>query len=385
MKKIWLSMLFVIVLAACSVFSLARFQDVQLKSQLSKVDSYQPLGFSTYQTIYQQNKEWSAQQIVLIGNLVLENQTLVEKSLDLFSQKDFEEQRFSRYNAFLLKNPTATLNECLMIVNQDLDLLPLQQNQLSLAFALTQEKYYIKKNLKRYLDYYQKEPTLSFDEVVKRVNCQIDYPFYTHTQIADLSKGKWILVNKYYQLPQDYIPNDLMVLPTAYSDDQASLVEEAAMAFEIMCEEAKKEHQIIQADQNNGFRSYGSQQSSYQFYCSAYGVADADEISARPGFSEHQSGYTIDVTVNGSKYNNHHQLDWLMENSYRYGFINRYPENQEYLTGYQHEPWHYRYVGVEAAQIIHDEGLTFEEYYHFYVEDHHITTQEFVQMFQNGG
>ncbi|HDR5155677.1 TPA: M15 family metallopeptidase, partial [Bacillus anthracis] len=111
------------------------------------------------------------------------------------------------------------------------------------------------------------------------------------------------------------------------------------------------------------YRSYWSQNRLYWNYVSNYGQDPTDTFSAKPGFSEHQTGLCIDITneenflIQGTR-----EGDWLAENSYRFGFIIRYPLGKEDITGIEYEPWHIRYVGEEAAKYIYENGITLEEY-----------------------
>ena len=101
------------------------------------------------------------------------------------------------------------------------------------------------------------------------------------------------------------------------------------------------------------------------------GVALADTYSARAGFSEHQTGYAFDVRdypFTNDDYSKTKSFTWVSENAYKYGFIIRFPKDKEYTTGYQYEPWHYRYCGIECATYIHDNDITFEEYYEYFIK-----------------
>ena len=109
----------------------------------------------------------------------------------------------------------------------------------------------------------------------------------------------------------------------------------------------------------------------YNDYVKKNGFNWAEKWSARPGFSEHQTGLALDIVSKNSDFNNFedtNEYKWLVNNSYKYGFILRYPSDNYHLTGYNFESWHFRYVGIEAATKMHDEGLTFEEYYEYYVK-----------------
>ena len=100
-------------------------------------------------------------------------------------------------------------------------------------------------------------------------------------------------------------------------------------------------------------------------YVNQEGTQEADTYSARPGCSEHQTGLALDI--NTASLSDHfeetEEYAWLVENSWRYGFILRFPEGKEEITGYQFEPWHYRYVGPAAARVCYENGWTLEEYH----------------------
>ena len=106
----------------------------------------------------------------------------------------------------------------------------------------------------------------------------------------------------------------------------------------------------------------------YDRYVKRDGKKKADIYSARPGYSEHQTGLCTDINTVDSSFANTKEAKWLADNSYKYGFILRFPKGKEDITGYKYEPWHYRYVGEETAKIIYDEDLTLEEYYAYYIE-----------------
>ena len=113
---------------------------------------------------------------------------------------------------------------------------------------------------------------------------------------------------------------------------------------------------------SSGFRSYDYQSSLYSGYVSYYGTAVADTFSARPGHSEHQTGLAIDCNIVNDSFIGTPEAIWLAEHCHEYGFIIRYPQGKQGVTGYKYEPWHIRYVGDMAEQI-YESGLTLEEYY----------------------
>ena len=116
---------------------------------------------------------------------------------------------------------------------------------------------------------------------------------------------------------------------------------------------------------SSGFRSYNKQKSLYNGYVSSDGKTKADTYSARPGHSEHQSGLAFDVNQINSSFDNTKEAKWLHKNCYKYGFILRYPKNKTNETGYIYESWHYRYVGVELATKLYNNGdwITMEDYF----------------------
>ena len=155
-----------------------------------------------------------------------------------------------------------------------------------------------------------------------------------------------LIVNKTYALPADYNPG---------------LLPEAEEAFREMAAGAQADGYSLTIA--SGFRSYDFQKQLYQRYCDRDGQAEADRFSARGGHSEHQSGLAMDINYAGSAFNDTPEAKWLAENCWKYGFIIRYPQDKEDITGYKYESWHVRWLGKEWAKIIYDSGLTLEEYF----------------------
>ena len=116
---------------------------------------------------------------------------------------------------------------------------------------------------------------------------------------------------------------------------------------------------------SSGFRSYSYQKNLYNNYVNRDGVVAADTYSARAGHSEHQSGLAFDVNTINDSFANTEEGKWLNDNCYKYGFILRYPKGKSDETGYQYEPWHFRYVGVELAEKLYNNGnwITVEDYF----------------------
>lgn len=155
-----------------------------------------------------------------------------------------------------------------------------------------------------------------------------------------------LIVNKTYSLPADYGVTEMN--PIALESFQKLASDAALLGLKIEC--------------TSGYRSYEWQETIYNNYVASDGVLNADTYSARPGHSEHQTGLAIDVNSISNDFIGTPECEWLAQNAHRYGFIIRYPEGKEQYTGYQYEPWHIRYIGVDAATAVYNSGLCLEEY-----------------------
>ncbi len=182
----------------------------------------------------------------------------------------------------------------------------------------------------------------------------------------------WVIVNKQRTLdPADYAPNDLVIpsipLRSGRGSSEMLLRDVTAKSLEQMASAASSEG--INLMLASGYRSYALQVAVYGNEVKTYGQAQADAESARPGHSEHQTGFAADLEPSSREcevaacFANTKEGKWLAENSYKYGFVIRYPQNKQQITGYIYEPWHVRYVGIELAKQIHETGLTLEQFF----------------------
>lgn len=123
---------------------------------------------------------------------------------------------------------------------------------------------------------------------------------------------------------------------------------------------------------STAFRNELFQTTLYNNYVASDGVEKADTYSARPGYSEHQTGLAIDLRNTALKdvRLTDEDYEWLENNSYKYGFIIRFPKEKEEVTGYQFENWHIRYVGIDLATKIYNSKLCLEEYYDMYLKEY---------------
>lgn len=224
--------------------------------------------------------------------------------------------------------------------------------------------YYKEENKNRYVLYQKDNPNLSVDKIVTYVNIGIDKEYYTDTNKAKYQNEITILVNKYNYLTKDYVPDNLENIPLSYARSGMKLVNVAKEAYVKMAKAAEKEKLKLVA--TSSYRDYEYQEKIYNRYVKSDGKEAADTYSGRPGFSEHQTGLAIDL-YNGkqlyTEFESTKEFDWMQKNAYKYGFILRFPKEKENITGYEYESWHYRYVGEKIAKYIHDNDITFEEYY----------------------
>jgi len=179
-----------------------------------------------------------------------------------------------------------------------------------------------------------------------------------------------VIANKKRMLPASYAPKDLTVPNVAFSfsgySPKKQMRKPAATALEKMFAAAKKDG--IELKAVSGYRSYATQKSIFARNAEQKGEKVANRTSAKPGQSEHQSGLAMDVSSAAVNYTLETDFGqtkegkWLKKNASKYGFIIRYEEGKENITGYTYEPWHVRYVGVWIAGEIARQGLTLEQY-----------------------
>lgn len=180
------------------------------------------------------------------------------------------------------------------------------------------------------------------------------------------------LVNKDYYYAENYTPSDLVRPKVAFSFgdqdiEKSYMRKEAATALENMFVQAQKEQ--IELFAVSGYRSYARQNDLFKAEVAKVGEEIAVQSVAYPGSSEHQSGLAMDISSHSADFLLSEQFaetaegKWLANNAHKFGFILRYPKGKESITGYQFEPWHYRYVGLEASKVIFEKQLTLEEYF----------------------
>lgn len=180
------------------------------------------------------------------------------------------------------------------------------------------------------------------------------------TTHSDPSKPDVLVNKKHCIIPLSYAPSDIVTV------DGIAMSQKIVASYQELKAAAVRDGYSLRV--TSGYRSYDTQLATYRYWVSVEGSAKkADTYSARPGYSEHQTGFALDFALGQcvlSCFNTSPASTWLKDNAYRYGFILRYPQDEEAVTGYSHESWHYRYVGKELAQKIHSsQKTTLEAYY----------------------
>ncbi len=247
-----------------------------------------------------------------------------------------------------------------------------------LMTKIRKAKYYLAKNEMRYKwmvrnlgenDYAMIEDEMGEDVVtfvVRWMNTGADQQPYMDVEPADLEKDYLVLVNKKNGLGE-YEPEDLVTLSDEYSSGTTpQLRKVAAEAFMQMADAARADG--IELKNVSGYRSYAVQDGLYKMYVARDGETQADTYSSRAGYSEHQAGLATDINWVDTDFETTPAFAWLQEHAAEYGFILRYPKGMGYVTGFDYEPWHYRYVGPEVAKQVKDEGITYDEYYAYYID-----------------
>ncbi len=182
----------------------------------------------------------------------------------------------------------------------------------------------------------------------------------------------WVVVNKHRALsPATYIPADLVTpnVPVRVpGNDSMQLRRESATALERMFIGAKADELDLML--SSGYRSFQFQTSLYGSYVTNSSATEADKTSARPGYSEHQTGLAADIEPLSQKcdvdvcFATTPEGIWLAANAYKYGFILRYTKDKLPVTGYSYEPWHVRYVGIDLTNELHKQKITtLEEFF----------------------
>ncbi len=212
-----------------------------------------------------------------------------------------------------------------------------------------------------------KAPVASTDTDAKTTKTQdnvtskiIEEPTYPVTLTVEQASSVTAVVNKKHRLPEDYAPTLVTVAG-------GKMRQEAATELQKLLNDAASAGVNLKII--SSYRSYNTQVSTYNGWVAQYGQTRADTFSARPGYSEHQTGLAVDLGNSDGTcaleicFGDTAGGQWLAANSVNYGFIIRYPEGKDALTGYEYEPWHLRFLGLEVARAVSNSGKTLDQYF----------------------
>ena len=286
----------------------------------------------------------------------------IKKYIDYRNSNEFKLKQIG-YNEPEIKDITKLKDDQIKAI------LKKKYNRLNIKFI--RQKYFITNNLDRYIKYYNNHKDDKISHIVSIVNVCADEDYYDKDTVkkTDISKKELMLVNKFNYLDENYAPDDIVKVSMQFAYGDNEIKKEVYEKFRSMYNDAKKEglYLII----TSSYRDYNFQKELWDSYANQKGDEWADSVSARAGYSEHQTGYTLDIVTynaNMSSFEKTDEFKWLQDNAYKYGFILRYPKDKEDITGYSYESWHYRYVGKDVATKIKKLGITFDEYYAYFIE-----------------
>ena len=228
---------------------------------------------------------------------------------------------------------------------------------------LIKEKYFIFDNLDKYLDYLNDNSNETPSKAIAIVNVGANNEWYSNIKETDTTKNELMLVNKFYGLSETYEPSDLVKVSSTYGYEGKRVSEVIYDSLTNMIDSAKENGYTLLV--NQGYRSYADQLEAYTDIEDVSGTEAADERAARAGHSEYQTGLSVELSTYGAEVGT--ETQWLLDNSYRFGFIVRYPEGSSDITGFSFDAWRVRYVGRDVATKIHNENITFDEYYEYYL------------------
>lgn len=293
-------------------------------------------------------------------------------SIIVFSIKMISDYNYKKTDEYKLLNVGYNEEEIKVIKDKLSDdkiesLLKVKYNKNIVLFI--KEKYFIYKNLSKYLDYKSKNKDDTFTHIVAIVNTEADVEWLDNEKETDTSKNELMLVNRLYGLSKDYEPDDIIDVPVSISYKGVKISKSILSNIEELISAAKDEGYIFVL--SDGYRSYADQEKMFNNYKNSYGYEEADKNVARPGHSEYQTGISFQIVPYNKVFDKPRESEeykWLKDNAYKYGFIFRYPEDKKDITLFDSYTWRLRFVGTDAASIIESERISFEEYYAYFVD-----------------
>ena len=230
--------------------------------------------------------------------------------------------------------------------------------------------HYIEENSYRYAAFWELNPEMPFDKVIALVNARVDIAQFSDILIVCDPYCYRVLLSHNMSLPPQWVPDNLVDIGRGHR-----LQEEAAYMFLQMRDAMIEENLRVVIIAS--YRSPGCQRYLFNNAVARWGRASAQRQFAMPGHSEHNAGLAVDILhrwhsefMSNANFQNSREFAWLTENAHNFGFILRYPAEYRHIHRFIFEPWHWRFVGVEAATTMFESGIgTFEEFYGRYLAD----------------
>lgn len=293
-------------------------------------------------------------------------------SIIVFSIKMISDYNYKKTDEYKLLNVGYNEDEIKVIkdklTNDKIEsLLKVKYNKNIILFI--KEKYFIYKNLSKYLEYKDNNKDDTFTHIVAIVNTEANVEWLDNEKKTDTSKNELMLVNRLYGLSKDYEPDDIVDVPVSISYSGVKISKSILSSIKELISAAKDEGYIFVL--SDGYRSYVDQEKMFNNYKNNYGYEEADKNVARPGHSEYQTGISFQIVPYNKVFDKPRESEeykWLKDNAYKYGFIFRYPEDKKDITLFDSYTWRLRFVGTTAASIIESEKISFEEYYAYFVD-----------------
>ena len=253
--------------------------------------------------------------------------------------------------------------------NEQIDIILKKEYNSELNHFLN-EKYFKFDKLDDYYNYkktHKKED--DYSKIVTIINCHLDVDWLDQTFETDTSKGDLMLVNRLYGLGKDYEPSDIVNIPVRYAYNGKKISERILGDIISLADEARANGYTFVVSE--GYRSYEEQEKLYNGLLNSIGRNETDAVAAAPGHSEYQTGLAFELVPYNKVFEDPKSSEeyiWLKQNAHKYGFIFRLESEKESITQFKASTWKLRYVGVDAATIMHNNNLCLEEYYAYYVE-----------------
>ena len=318
--------------------------------------------------------KFKKKEVIEIGknrtlNKAFESEYYLEKNFNNYSKIEYQDHKNLITNINKLIKKGYSNDEISLILSRgtDSDVVEFAKRKkvkyLEEFFSISYSKLKNYDRYEKYMDEYREDEETS----VLHVNLDLDKPEYEDAN--EITKFSYtMLVNKHNKLNEKYVPRNLIKISEEYTNEKDIKANNTALAhLKDLIDDAKKENYNIVI--NSAYRSYQEQDEIVNTYKELYGENYVKNYVLLAGYSEHQTGLGFDIGSRDTKvFVQSDEYKWMEKNCYKYGFIHRFRDSKEDITGIKNEAWHYRYVGKEVAKIIFEKEITLEEYHAMYID-----------------